>query len=94
MRALIVLVVCVFALASPAWADCWPYCDQRAPEGQIYQPDSQVYHPQTYDPYGSQIYQPIYRPYESPQYPKEPTLGDPRPYRETDPQACTSLLCD
>ncbi len=29
-----------------------------------------------------------------PRYPQEPTLGDPRPYRHTDPSQCTGLLCD
>ena len=27
-------------------------------------------------------------------YPQQPTLGDPRGYRLTDPTRCTSLLCD
>ncbi len=27
-------------------------------------------------------------------YPNEPTLGDPRGYRRTDPSTCTGLLCD
>jgi hypothetical protein len=27
-----------------------------------------------------------------PNYPKDPTFGDPRPYQETDPK-CKSLLC-
>lgn len=27
-------------------------------------------------------------------YGKKPTLGDPRPYRKTNPRTCFSLLCD
>ncbi len=32
--------------------------------------------------------------YGRPSYPQEPTLGDPRGHRHTDPSKCTGLLCD
>ena len=103
MRTLIVLVACVFAF--PAFANCWPYCDQQDSTWEsrpAYQPP--IYQPPTYQPpvdmpepqpYLLYPNEPtLLNPQPYPQYPKEPTLGDPRPYRETDPRTCTSLLCD
>ncbi|MGH8545611.1 MAG: hypothetical protein ACREX3_18700 [Gammaproteobacteria bacterium] len=46
--------------------------------------------PSPYRPQRPQVVAPPMRPY----YPQTPTLGDPRPYRHTDPSTCRSLLCD
>ena len=32
--------------------------------------------------------------YGQPYYPKEPTSGDPRSYRHTNPNTCTGMFCD
>lgn len=60
--------------------DPWTAPDYLQPR----QPESSIYSPPTNNSFGEPGYT----------YPKEPTLGDPRPYRRTDPRTCIGLLCD
>lgn len=63
------------------------------------QPAPLPWQPQPYQPpvYGAPPAQPrivVPAPGGPAGYPQRPTLGDPRPYRRTAPNVCTSLLCD
>ena len=95
-----VAVTAILALSAPSLAQTTEPSDQ----GGLYAP-SYNYDLQKNKPWSSGNYyepRPAAGPYDKPTltnpapviYGKKPTFGDPRPYRNTNPNTCTSLLCD
>jgi hypothetical protein len=85
LAGLFVLVV------SPALAQYGGYGNQRNNGLYPNQPNLQSPPASDYDRYNPRS---DGESYGRPMYPKEPTFGDPRPYRHTNPNTCTGLLCD
>lgn len=95
----LLLAAAMILVSAPAYAVCIPTLDRDCPDTRPYE---QGYEAGKRDGYRRGLYarEPkpdLYGPSlegGTKLYPKEPTLGDPRRFRKTDPRTCYGMLCD